>query len=83
MQAVTCGAVVTVGEWGAEPQSFGSKWRWSEGGETMWPTRQLHLLGSHEAGREVSCRVGFYKASAETVPSVPAAWSIPSMPEFT
>lgn len=71
------------GRSGAEPQSFGSKWRWSEGGETTWTTRQLCLLGSREAGREVSCRVGFYKASAETVPWVPAAWGIPSMPECT
>lgn len=61
------------GQWwprarGAEPQSFGSKRRWSEGGGTTWTTRQLCLSGSREAGREVSCRVGFYKVSAETVP---------------
>lgn len=68
---------------GAGPPSFGSKWRSSEGGETTWTTRQPRLLGLHEAGHEVNCPVGFYKAWAEAVPSVPAAWSTPSAPEFT
>lgn len=67
----------------AEPQSFGSKWTSSEGGETAWTTRQLCLVGFHEAGHEVNCVVGFYKASAETIPEVPLRGSIPSMPEFT
>lgn len=36
-------------------------------GGTAWTTRQLGLSGFREAGREVNCFVGLYKATAETL----------------
>lgn len=50
-ESVACWAVVAR-EAMAQPQSFGSKWRLSEGGVETLTTRQLCLLGFHEAGAQ-------------------------------